>query len=270
MKKFSFLIMLTAILISSCITVKDFSYFQDSVAGDVNSVKFAEKNITIQANDRITVLVTSKDPQLSMPFNLVTMNNTQSRSSQNGTGALNGNAYTQYYNVSQEGEINMPVLGKVKVAGLTRTQIEDKISKLIMASDDGFNDPTVTVDYANLYVKMLGEFARPGVVIIDRDQFTLMDAIAKAGDLSVFGNRKNVKVYRMENGCENVYEIDLTQRKQLLQSPAYMLQQNDVVYVEPNKTRARQSTSNGNTFLQPSLWISAASFLSTLIVLFVK
>lgn len=270
MKKNSFIIMLVAILFSSCASIKEFSYFQDTAPGDVNTVKCAESNITIQANDRITVLVTSKDPQLSMPFNLITMNNTLNRSVQNGTGALNGNAYTQYYNVTQDGYINMPVLGKVKVAGLTRTQIEDKISELIMASDDGFKDPTVTVDYANLYVKMLGEFARPGAVSIDRDQFTLMDAIAKAGDLSVFGNRRNVKVYRMENGTEKVYEIDLTKRKELLQSPAYMLQQNDVVYVEPNKARARQSTSNGNTFLQPSLWISAASLLSTLIVLFVK
>lgn len=270
MKKISFFIMLTAILFSSCASIKDFNYFQDTAAGDANSVKYAERNITIQASDRISVLVTSKDPQLSMPFNLVTMNNTLNRSSQNGTGALNGNSYTQYYNVSQEGFINMPILGKVKVAGLTRTQIEAKIAELILASENGFKDPTVTVDYANLYVKMLGELNRPGAVNIDRDQFTLMDAIAKAGDLSIFGNRKNVKVYRMENGIEKVYEIDLTQRKQLLQSPAYMLQQNDVVYVEPNKTRALQSTSNGNTFLQPSLWISAASFLSTLVVLFIK
>lgn len=270
MKKISYIFMLTAILFSSCASVKDFNYFQDTAAGEVNTVRYAEKNITIQANDRINVLVTSKDPQLSMPFNLVTVNNTLNRSPLNGTGALNGNSYTQYYNVSQEGYINMPILGKVKVAGLTRTQIEDKVCELIIASENGFKDPTVTVDYANLYVKMLGELNRPGAVSIDRDQFTLMDAIAKAGDLSVFGNRKNVKVYRMENGTEIVYEIDLTQRKQLLQSPAYMLQQNDVVYVEPNKARARQSTTNGNTLLQPSLWISAASLLSTLIVLFVK
>lgn len=270
MKKITFIIMLTTLLFSSCESIKDFSYFQDSVAGDVNTVKNAESYITIKPSDRISVLVTSKDMELSMPFNLVTINNTLNRSPQNGTGALNGNSYTQYYTVSQEGDINMPVLGKVKVAGLTRTQIEEKVSELIMTSENGFKDPTVIVDYANLYVKMLGEFARPGAVVIDRDQFTLMDAIAKAGDLSVFGNRKNVKVYRMENGTEKVYEVDLTNRKELLLSPAYMLQQNDIVYVEPNKTRARQSTSNGNTFLQPTLWISAASLLTTLVVLFKK
>ncbi|MBQ0074551.1 MAG: polysaccharide biosynthesis/export family protein [Prevotella sp.] len=270
MKKISFLIMLTVILFSSCASIKDFNYFQDTAAGDVNTVKNAESCITIKPNDRITVLVTSKDLELAAPFNLVSINTTQSRSYTTGTGALNGNSYTQYYTVSQDGDINMPVLGKVKVAGLTRTQIEDKIAELITVSENGFKDPTVTVDYANLYVKMLGELNRPGAVSIDRDQFTLMDAIAKAGDLSVFGNRKNVKVYRMEDGTEKVYEIDLTQRKQLLQSPAYMLQQNDVVYVEPNKTRARQSTSNGNTFLQPSLWISAASLVTTLIVLLKK
>lgn len=267
MKNYLSIITLATLLFSSCASIKDFNYFQDTAAGDVNTVKNAESSITIKPSDRITILVTSKDPQLSMPFNLVTINNIQNNLSLNGTGALNGNSYTQYYTVSQSGEINMPVLGKVKVAGLTRTQIEEKVSELIMASESGFKDPTVIVDYANLYVKMLGELNKPGAVSIDRDQFTLMDAIAKAGDLSVFGNRKNIKVFRMENGSEKVYEIDLTQRKQLLQSPAYMLQQNDVVYVGPNKTRARQSTSNGITFLQPSLWISAASLISTLIVL---
>lgn len=267
MKKLTFIFLLATVLFSSCESIKDFSYFQDTKAGDVISVSAADAVIAIKPNDRITVLVTSKDHRLSMPFNLVTINNTLNSSSLNGTGALNGNSYTQYYTVSQTGEINMPVLGKVSVAGLTRTQIEDKVSELIIASENGFKDPTVTVDYANLYVKMLGEFAKPGAVTIDRDQFTIMDAIAKAGDLTVYGNRKNVKVLRMEDGVEKMYEIDLTQRKQMLQSPAYMLQQNDIVYVEANKARARQSTSNGNTFLQPSLWISAASFLTTLIVL---
>lgn len=265
MKKISFIIMLATLLLSSCASVKNFLYFQDSVAGDVNEVRDAESTITIQPNDRITILVTSKDPQLSMPFNLVSINNTVSRTSANGS--LNGTSYTQYYTVTQDGAVNMPVLGKVMVAGLSRSQIEDTVSALIIASENGFKDPTVTVDYANLYVKMLGELNKPGAVAIDRDQFTLMDAIAKAGDLSVFGNRKNVKVFRVENGHENVYEIDLTNRKELLQSPAYMLRQNDIVYVEPNKARARQSTSNGNNFLQPSLWISAASFLTTILVL---
>lgn len=268
MKKISLIIMLVALSLSSCVSVKDFSYFQDTVGGDSNAVKNAESSITIKPSDRITILVSSKDQQLAMQFNLISV--IQSRTNSTTLSALNGNSYTQYYTVSSEGEITMPVLGKVKVAGLTRTQIEDKVADLIMASDNGFKDPTVTVDYANLYVKMLGEFNRPGPVAIDRDQFTIMDAIAKAGDLSVFGKRTNVKVFRMENGVENVYEIDLTKSKQLLQSPAYMLQQNDIVYVEPNKTRARQSTSNGNNFLQPSLWISAASLVTTLIVLMKK
>ena len=164
----------------------------------------------------------------------------------------------------------MPVLGKVKVSGLTRSQIEDKICELIIASENGFKDPTVTVDYANLYVKMLGEFNRPGTVSIDRDQFTLEDAIAKAGDLSVYGNRKNVKVYRVENGMDKVYEVDLTQRKQLLASPVYLLQQDDVVYVEPNRVRARQSTSSGNSLLQPAFWISTATLITSVLALILR
>lgn len=257
-------------LLSSCASVKEFSYFQDTTRGDANPVADAESSITIKPNDRITVLVSSKDLQLAMPFNLITINNVHNRYYQNGTEALNYNSYTQYYTVSNEGEINMPVLGKVKVSGLTRTQIEDKISFLIINSADGFKDPTVTVDYAGLYVKMLGEFNHPGTVSIDRDQFTLMDAIARAGDLSVYGNRKNVKVFRVENGVDKVYEVDLTQRKQLLASPVYLLQQDDVVYVEPNKVRARQSTSSGNSLLQPAFWISTATLITTVLSLILR
>ncbi|MDO4949851.1 MAG: polysaccharide biosynthesis/export family protein [Bacteroidales bacterium] len=268
MKKANFIILLTTLMLCSCASIKDINYFQDSAAGDANAMRNASYNITIQPGDRITVLVSSKDLELAMPFNLITVNNTYARS--NNSGSLNSTNYTQYYTVSQEGEINMPILGKVKVTDLTRTQIEEKISGLIIASENGFKDPTVTVDYANLNVKMLGEVNHPGAVIIDRDQFTLMDAISKAGDLSIFGNRKNVKVYRVENGEEKVYEVDLTQRKQVINSPVYMLRQNDIVYVEPNKTRARQSTSSGNNFLQPSVWISTASLITTVIALIVK
>lgn len=258
------------IMLGSCTSVKDFNYYQDVASGDVNPVREDGASITIKPDDRITVLVSSKNIELAMPFNLITINNIRNNASQLNNSALNTNSYSQYYTVSREGEINMPVLGKVKVSGLTRSQIEDKICELIIASENGFKDPTVTVDYANLYVKMLGEFNRPGTVSIDRDQFTLEDAIAKAGDLSVYGNRKNVKVYRVENGMDKVYEVDLTQRKQLLASPVYLLQQDDVVYVEPNRVRARQSTSSGNSLLQPAFWISTATLITSVLALILR
>ncbi|MCF0187386.1 MAG: polysaccharide biosynthesis/export family protein [Bacteroidaceae bacterium] len=258
------LLVLSVSLFNACGSVKDFSYFQDTYDGAVNDVVDTTSNITIKPFDRITVLVSSKDQQLAMQFNLLSVMNRQN-STNSTTASLNSNQYTQYYNVSTEGEINMPILGKVHVAGLTRNQIEDKVAELIRNSENGFKDPTVTVDYANLHVKMLGELNKPGNVEIDRDQFTILDAIAKAGDLSVYGNRKNVKVYRTENGKERVYEVDLTNRRKMLQSPAYIMQQNDVIYVEPNRVRARQSTSVGNSFSQPAVWISAASLVATIL-----
>lgn len=269
MKK-NYLLFLVSVLLCSCASIKEFSYFQDTADGDANAIQNTDTQITIKPGDRITVLVSSKNIELAMPFNLVTINNVNGRINNNSSSSINSNVYSQYYTVSMDGEINMPILGKVKVEGLTRSQIEDRISELIITSEDGFKDPTVTVDYANLYVKMLGEFNRPGVVVIDRDQFTLMDAISQAGDLSVYGNRKNVRIFRIEDGVEKVYEVDLTQRKQLLQSPAFMIQQNDVVYVEPNKARARLSTSNGNSFFQPAVWISTASLITTVIALFLR
>lgn len=268
--KYLLTILSVALLLSSCANIKEFNYFQDTAAGVVNSLKTDNSTITFKPNDRITVLVSSKDLELAMPFNLITINNVQYRSSQLGQNALNANNYTQYYTISEDGEIHMPVLGKVKVAGLTRTQAEDTISNLIMSSENGFKDPTVTIDYANLSVKMLGELKNPGTVIIDRDQFTILDAIAKAGDLTVYGNRKNIKVFRLENDEEKVYVVDLTQRQQLLQSPVYFLQQNDVIYVESNKARVRQSTTSENAWLQPAFWVSVISLLSTITALIIK
>ncbi|MCF0200121.1 MAG: polysaccharide biosynthesis/export family protein [Bacteroidales bacterium] len=265
MRRIYFCLSVALLLFSACGSVKDFAYFQDTYGGAVNPVADTVTNITIKPFDRITVLVSSKDQQLAIPFNLLSVINRQGTNNM-----LNSNQYTQFYNVTVEGEINMPILGKVHVAGLTRTQIEEKIADLIRNSEHGFKDPTVSVDYANLHVKMLGELNRPGMVEIDRDQFTLMDAIAKAGDLTVFGNRRNVRVFRMENGQEKVYEIDLTKRQEILQSPAYIMQQNDVVYVEPNKVRARQSTSMGNSFLQPAVWISAASLVATIVSIILR
>lgn len=269
MKKFiPLFIGLTVLLLASCAPVHDFNYFQDVTAGDVNKILEAEKTITIKPYDRISVLINSKDMELAQMFNLLT---TQSYANQTRRGTnLSGNTYTTYYTVSKSGEIDMPILGKVSVAGLTRSEISQKVQDLIVNHAQGFKDPTVTVDFANLSVKMLGELKNPGSLSIDRDQFTILDAIAGAGDLTVYGNRKNVKVFRNENGAQKVYEVDLTKSKELVSSPVYMLQQNDVVYVEPNKVKARQSTANGNTLVTPSFWMSAASFLMTVIVLFTK
>jgi polysaccharide export outer membrane protein len=125
----------------------------------------------------------------------------------------------------------------------------------------------VTVEYVHLCFNVLGEVNRPGHYSIDREHPTLLDAISMAGDLTIQGERKNVLVIRNENGKKKTYRINLQNGKDVLHSPAFYLQQNDVIYVEPNNFRARQTTVNGNNVRSTSFWISIASLASSLAVL---
>lgn len=132
-------------------------------------------------------------------------------------------------------------------------------------------DPVVTVEFLNLTVSVLGEVSSPGRYNIDRDQITLLDALSMAGDLTIFGKRDEVLVMReVQDGRQQVYRVNLCSANDLYNSPVYYLQQNDVVYVEPNSMRARQSTVNGNNVRSASFWMSLASLLTTITVLFVK
>ena len=126
------------------------------------------------------------------------------------------------------------------------------------------------MEFANLYISVLGEVNKPGRYDIEQDQVTLLDAIGMAGDLTIFGKRTNVIVLRDENGKKVSYNVNLTSAYDLYASPAYYLQQKDVVYVEPNETKARQSTVNGNNVRSTSFWISLASLLTSVAVLIFK
>ena len=158
---------------------------------------------------------------------------------------------------------------KVTVAGKNREQIAALIKRELIKRNL-VNDPVVTVEFGNLYVSVLGEVARPGRFPITRDKVTILDAISQAGDLTIYGKRENVCLMREENGHQNIYRVDLTNGGALLASPAYYLQQKDVIYVEPNDTRARQSTVNGNNVRSTSFWISLASLATSVAVLIVK
>jgi len=131
-------------------------------------------------------------------------------------------------------------------------------------------DPVVIVEYANLGFNVMGEVNKPGRYSFDRDHLTILDAISMAGDLTIQGRRYNVFVMREEGDERVTYRLNLQNAQELLQSPAYYLQQNDVVYVEPNEFRSRQTTVNGNNVLSASFWISVASLLTSIAVLIVK
>lgn len=159
--------------------------------------------------------------------------------------------------------------GGLHVQGMTREEVAVYIKKELQ-SHDLIKDPVVTVEFMNLSVNVMGEVNRPGRYNIDKDHLTILDALSQAGDLTIYGKREKVLVLRNENGTQRVYGINLCSADHLYSSPVYYLQQNDVVYVEPNDTKARQSTVNGNNVRSTSFWISLASLLTTISVLIFK
>ena len=251
-----------AALLSSCATPK-IAYFQDIQPGTAEEVSNATE-IRVRPEDKISILVNSKDPLLTDLFNLPII----SRQIGMTTGTSNSQGLSGY-TVNKEGDIDFPVLGHIHVSGMTREEIAAHI-KHELISQDLVKDPVVTVEFMNLTVSVLGEVVHPGRFSIDKDRLTLLDAISMAGDLTVYGKRDNVLVQRDENGKKVLYKVNLNSGHDLYASPVYYLQQNDIVYVEPNSVRARQATVNGNNVRSASFWMSLASLLTTITVLIVK
>ncbi len=249
-----------ALMIASCSTPKNIPYFQDVVDGSTDSIAVS-KTITMRPGDKISIIVNSKNMKIASMFNLSYATRYMGSVSDDviSTGQTTG---VQGYMVEEDGTIDFPVLGRVHVAGLTR----DEISRLIkgkLISEGLVQDPVVTVEYLNLKVSVLGEVTKPGRVSIDRDAYTILDALSAAGDLTIYGMRETVRVIRAENGERKTYVVNLCSAQNLYSSPVYYLQQNDMIYVEPNDVRARQSTVNGNNVRSTSFWVSIASLLAT-------
>lgn len=152
---------------------------------------------------------------------------------------------------------------------MTRSQVAEFV-KASLIKNDMLKDPTVTVDFRDMYFSVTGEVKNPGRFVIDHDKVTILDALSQAGDLTIYGRRDNVLVMRQAGKTQNVYRIDLANADQLYSSPVFYLQQNDVIYVEPNTRRAKEATELGISFSNPSLWLSAASLLTTISVLIFK
>ena len=266
MKKNLLFSIITALLVCSCGSIKDYNYFQDTEAGDIMRIKNATQSITAKPYDKLSILITCKDPHLASMFNLMISSTRADQANPNGS--ING-SYISHYTVDGNGDVEIPILGKIHVDGLTRSQIAETVKRELTTSEQGVKDATVTVEFVNLHIGVLGEVKSQGFISIDRDQFTLIDAIARAGDLTQYGNRKNIKVYRKTNEGLQTYQIDMTNFSEICASPAYMMQQDDIIYVEPTKMRARQSTTTGNTLLTPTFWVTMMS-LAISIATFLK
>ena len=241
---------------TSCGTPKDVAYFQDLNNNPDTVITLQNRVITVKPTDKIYIGVKSKDQQISQLFNL--MGETRGSSANN----LSQDAY--YYTVDSKGDIDFPVVGKIQVAGLTREEIAEKVRKSLVDASL-VKDPTITVSLSNLHYSMMGEVAKPGQYAIEDEKVTILDAISKAGDLTIQGRRNDVMVLRQENGHQKIYKIDLCSGKDIFSSPAYYLQQNDVVYVTPNDTKKRSSTLNGNTVQSTGFWLSISSLLVTVL-----
>ena len=241
-------------LLSSC-GAPNVAYFNDLNAGSVvpSSEQLA---IRLMPQDKITIVVNNRSQELSSMFNLPIY-----------SLRLGGTSYSQYmagYTVDSEGYIDFPQLGLIKVAGLKREEVAYTVKEKLVESNL-LKDPVVTVEYANLGFNIMGEVNKPGRYSFDRDRLTLLDALAMAGDLSIQGKRQNILLMReQKDGKHITYRLDLQNAQQLMQSPAFYIQQNDVIYVEPNAYRARQTTVNGNNVLSASFWISVASLATSI------
>lgn len=257
-------IALVALLFSSCAT-PNVSYFNDMNHGQIEEA-VRELDILLLPDDKVSIVVKSKDALLSDLFNLPIIAH---RVGYTQASSMSSSQQMSVYTVDRNGEIDFPVLGKIHAAGMRRDKLADKIKEDLIAKNL-VKDPVVTIEYANLGFNVLGEVNRPGRYSFDRDHLTILDAISMAGDLSIQGRRYNVLVMRQTGDLRTTYRVNLQNGKELLQSPAFYLQQNDVVYVEPNAYRSRQTTVNGNNVLSASFWISVASLLTSIAVLIVK
>lgn len=250
-----FLILTFLLIISSCAKREELIYFQ----GDQQSItKYEEFIPKIQSADMLAISVSAADIKATEPFN-------QQSIYQMNTSIQN-NPYSKIYTVDQDGYINYPIIGKIKIGGQTRVEAEnflkEKLSKYII-------NPGVNINYTNFKISVLGEVTKPGYFTIPNERVTILEALGMAGDLTINGVRKNIMVIREQNGVKNTYKVDITS-KDILNSPVYYLAQNDVIYVEPNKARMSGSKVGPNYSVLISVAGIIISVTSTLAIIFKK
>ena len=234
MKKISFIIFAAvSLLASSCVTQKKLSYFHDidKVGSDsINADYTPVKEPVIKPEDKLLINVSALDMEAVMPYNMLAVRQEEPNRTMNYS-----TAQVQYYTVDDQGDIVFPILGKLHLAGLTRSEarlmLEEKISAYV-------NDPHVNINYLNYAVVVLGEVKNPGRYSTQTEHISILDALALAGDLTIYGKRENILLTRENsNGKLEFVRINLNSAD-LFRSPYFYLQQNDVIYVEPNNARA--------------------------------
>lgn len=224
---------LCILFMASCASTKTVPYFQDITESQSeleNTAKFTEP--VIQPDDILSLSIFTIDDKTGMVVNQV---GSQAITTNSGNStALSATPPTSGFLVDKNGEIDLSVIGKVKVTGLTTFQARDFIKK---KAEFYYTKPNVQVRFANFKVTILGEVARPATYVIPNEKVTVLDALGLAGDLTIFGRRENIKLVRDNNGNKEFAILNLNS-KELFNSPYYYLKQNDVLYIEPNKGKA--------------------------------
>lgn len=244
--------MILANLLVNCASSEKVVYFQNVEGLQIQDtlINFEPE---IQVGDILAINVSAVDAEAAIPFNLYETPITSGGYS---------NAKPLTYLVDAAGEIHFPVTGKLHVVGTTTKELNKKLTTILEAY---IKNPTINIRLTNFKVSVMGEVTRPGTYTVANERISILDAIVLAGDLTIHGKRKNVMLIREQNGQRMFVNIDLT-NKQLFSSPYFYLSQNDVIYVEPNKTKVNSSAVGANT----AVIVSSISILISLVAILLK
>lgn len=253
-KYFTFLIFL---LLCACAPSRDLVYFKDLKDSGQSSEQIKNRaEPTIQPNDLLSITVSTMNPESNVLFNNGVMQTVGST-----TGAVATDRTNDGYLVGEDGTINFPVLGNVKLAGLTKAQATEKMASEIRNS---VKKPIVNIRFLNFRVTVIGEVNRPSTYVVPTEHINVVEALGLAGDLTAYGKRENILIIREKGGIRQVTHVNLN-KKSILDSPYYSLQQNDIIYVEPAKIKALQGSQ---TMFYVPLISAGVSILSLLFIIF--
>lgn len=237
------------LMFTSCVSKKEILYLNDLNTNENRNFQWSD--VVLQSNDILSIKITAEDISLAAPYNII----------QNQQNNIAGNQLLlQGYLVSNEGKINLPILGELEVSGLTYTQVESKIQNELKQKEL-LKNPVVVCRLLNAKVTVLGEVRSPGTYTFFENNLTILQALGLAGDLNINGVRSKIKVIRMENNQQKIGEIDLT-KKNWMNSPYYFVKPNDVIIVDPNIAKVKSAGIIGNTgTLLGTLSVILSSFL---------
>ncbi len=251
------------LVLGSCGSTKNVAYFQNA-----DSISYAGSKglyeARIMPKDELTITVVTTDSRAAIPFNLAV-------SAKMGAGGnLNsGNATLQGYLVDNNGDIQFPVVGKIHVAGLSKNECQDLVKEKIAPYLAEKENPIVTVRMSSYRVTVTGEVGNPGVVYVPTEKMSVVEALAAAGDLTIYGRRENVMLIREDaTGQKSIHRLNLNDAN-IINSPYYYLQQNDIIYVEPNKVKAQNSAIGSSTSILLSV-VGTLMSLGSIIISVVK